>query len=195
LPLAVRSAREDAINEVEFQILLSACDSLLDHIVVRLPYYMGMRVGEVQHLKPSWLDWENGILHIPPRQVCSPPCYECRMWRRGIWTPKSISGSRDLIIVPEVAGYLAQLGDKGVNRSRQSLELRFQRIRDRSGLARVCYMHALRASYATRLAEAGVSSIALCYIMGWASLESSEAYVQARRKQAHSELKEKVLNV
>jgi len=47
----LRSAKEDALNEVEATMLLDACIDLLDNLTVRLPLYAGLRIGEVQHLK------------------------------------------------------------------------------------------------------------------------------------------------
>jgi len=96
----LRSAKEDALNEVEAGMLLNACRDLLDNLTARLPLFAGMRIGEVQHLKKSWLDWDKGIITIPARQQCS--CYECRKWRTNIWTPKIKGGQRSLLIVPEL---------------------------------------------------------------------------------------------
>jgi integrase len=185
----LRSAKEDALNQVEAQILLNACRDLLDNLTVRLPLYAGLRIGEVQHLKKSWLDLEKGVITIPARQWCN--CYECRSWRNRIWTPKTSAGQRSLIIVPELELYLRQLVD-GINRSRQALEKRFERIRARSGLMKVAYPHCIRASFATRLAEAGISAPSLTYILGWATLTSAESYIQSSMKRAHSEMKELV---
>ncbi len=182
----LRSAKEDALNEVEAPLLLNACRDLLDNLVVRLPLYAGMRIGEVQHLRGTWLNWEKGIIEIPARQRCN--CYECRKWRKGIWTPKTLAGVRSLIIVPELEPYLRHLGD-GVNRSRQALEKRFERIRVRSGLMKVAYPHCIRASFATRLAEAGISAPSLTYILGWATLTSAESYIQSSMKRAHFEMR------
>jgi len=159
MPLTkLRSAKEDALTEPEASILLSGCIDLLDNLVVRLPLYAGLRIGEVQHLKNSWLDWEKGIITIPARQQCQ--CYECRKWRNEVWTPKTRAGQRSLLIVPKLQPYLEKLGD-GINRSRQGLEQRFERIRQRSLLHKVCYPHALRATFATRLAEQGISAPSL----------------------------------
>ena len=48
MPLSkLRSAKEDALSEVEANMLLSACNDLLDNLVVRLPLFTGMRIGEV----------------------------------------------------------------------------------------------------------------------------------------------------
>jgi integrase len=185
----LRSAKEDALNPVEANMLLDVCHDLLDNLTIRLPLYAGMRIGEVQHLRQSWLDWDKGIIIIPARQQCS--CYECRKWRNHIWTPKTQAGQRSLLIVPELEPYLRQLGD-GVNRSRQALEQRFERVRQRSGLHKVCYPHALRASFATRLSEAGISAPSLCYLLGWESLQTAESYIQSSMKRAHSEFKELV---
>jgi integrase len=61
----IHSAKQDAINDVEATMLLNACRDLLDNLIVRLPLYSGMRIGEVQHLKTAWLDWEKEIINIP----------------------------------------------------------------------------------------------------------------------------------
>ena len=182
----LRSAKEDALNHVEADILLAACQDLLDNLTIGLPLYTGMRIGEIQHLKQSWLDWDKGIITMPARQECQ--CYECRKWRNEVWSPKTEAGQRSLVIVPELEQYLRQLGD-GINRSRQALEQRFERIRRRSGLHKVCYPHALRASFATNLSEAGISAPSLCYLLGWESLQTAESYIQSSRRRAHDEFR------
>jgi len=52
----LRSAKEDALTEVEASMMLVACRDNLDNLVVRLPLFGGLRFSEVQHLKQSWLD-------------------------------------------------------------------------------------------------------------------------------------------
>ena len=52
-PGRIWSSREDVINDVETGMLLDACLSPLDYLVVALPLYCGMRVGEIQHLKAT----------------------------------------------------------------------------------------------------------------------------------------------
>ena len=81
---------------------------------------------------------------------------------------------------------MKQLVD-GINRSRQSLEQRFERIRQRSSLQKVCYPHALRATFATGLSEGGISAPSLCYLLGWESLQTAENYIQSSMKRAHAE--------
>ena len=185
-PRRMWSSKEDSVNEVEGEMLLDACLSPLDYITVGLPLFCGMRVGEVQHLKATWVDWDKGTITLPARQACS--CYECREWRNHQWEPKSKAGIRSLLIDPRLESALGSLGT-GINRSRQALEDRFSKILKRSGVARRCYLHALRASFATRLAEQGISAPSLCYIMGWGSLAPAESYIQSSRTRAHQEWK------
>jgi hypothetical protein len=64
----LHSAKEDSLNQVEASMLLIACCDLLDNLVVRLPIYVGLRIGEFQHLKKSWLEWDKGIITLPARQ-------------------------------------------------------------------------------------------------------------------------------
>ena len=75
-----RSAKEDVLTEPEAIQLLQACSDLLDNLVVRLPLHAGLRIGEIQHLKKSWLDWEKGILTLPARQQCSRGEYWYYRW-------------------------------------------------------------------------------------------------------------------
>lgn len=179
----IRSAREDAVNEAEANMLLDACLTPLDYLVVCLPLYTGMRIGEVQHLKATWLD--RGFIQIPARQICG--CGECKRFRGGVWKPKTRAGIRSLLLQPpQLESALRDIGT-GINRCRRNLEWRFQKIRERSGIARWVYPHCLRASFATKMAERGMSAPALAYTMGWTGLMSAESYIQSTARRAHEE--------
>ena len=43
----LRSAKEDALNDVEAIMLLNACVDLLVNLVVKLPLFASLRIGEV----------------------------------------------------------------------------------------------------------------------------------------------------
>ena len=55
---------------------------------------------------------------------------------------------------------------------------------------KVAYPHCLRASFATRLAEQGISAPSLTYLMGWQTLTPAEHYIQSTMKRAHMEFKQ-----
>lgn len=185
----VRHSKDDALTHEGVQQLLSGCRDRLDRLLILLPVHTGMRIGEIQHLRTSWLDWDKGLIVIPSRQQCT-SCFECRTTRGNMWSPKSVAGVRNLIITDELRPTLESFFSKpgaSVNRSRQALSQRFERIRVRSRLEHHCYPHALRAVFATRLAEANISAPALAYLMGWQSITQSEAYCQTNMKRAHDE--------
>lgn len=187
MPNTLRSSREDVLNDEECKVLLAACRDPLDHLVIRLALYCGMRVGEIQHMTRTWIIWERDIIEVASRQRCD--CYECRKWRKRVWSPKSTAGIRNLLIVDEVRSTLADFFSVNavVGRSRQALEQRCERIRRRSGLLVPVYCHCLRATFSTRLAEEGMSAPSLSYVMGWSGLDSAEHYIQSSMKRAHYE--------
>jgi len=187
MPKTLRSAREDALNSAEAKQLLRACRDTLDHLVVRLPLYCGLRIGEVQHLRRTWVNHEKGLIELPARQLCH--CYECRKWREGVWTPKTRAGRRSLLLTSDTEPWLREFfaAKEAIGRSRQALEQRFERIRKRSGLMKPAYPHCLRASFATRLAEEGLSAPSLSYLLGWQGLGPAESYIQSSAKRAHAE--------
>ena len=76
MPKTLRSSKEDALNPIEADQLLNACLDTLDNVVVRLPLFAGLRIGEVQHALKPWIDWDKGIIQLPAHQLCR--CYECR---------------------------------------------------------------------------------------------------------------------
>lgn len=186
----LRSAREDALNPTEAEELLTGCKGLLDHLVVRLPLFTGMRISEVVHLKRTWI--VDSTIRIPRRQACS--CWECRESRNtpkgSFWHPKTRKGKRDLLIPPELEPYLTDWFSKypSIDRTRQALWQRFIRIKKRTLLAdKHCYPHALRATFATNLAAKGISPPALTYLMGWISYDPAESYIQSTKAMAHDE--------
>lgn len=198
MPKTLRSSKDDVLNPTECGVLLSACRDELDHLVIRVPLYTGMRCGEVQHMRASWLVWDDegeGTIKIPNRQLCS--CYECRTWRGRIWTPKTAAGVRTLLITKELEPYIKAFFSKreGVNVARQTLERRCSKIAERSGLQRNIYMHMLRAGHATFLSENGISAPSLSYLLGWSGLQSAEAYIGSSARRAHKEQREILTNM
>jgi site-specific recombinase XerD len=83
--------------------------------------------------------------------------------------------------------------NEAIGRSRQALEQRVERIRQRSGLLKPVYPHCLRATFATRIAEQGMSAPSLAYLMGWEGLQVAEAYIQSSMRRAHEEMRGLVL--
>jgi integrase len=75
---AVRHTKEDALSEREFERLAKATYSLdgdyferESRLVLFLAGRLGMRAGEIAHMKKEWVDWDNQRICIPTYQECT----------------------------------------------------------------------------------------------------------------------------
>jgi len=184
----IRSSKDDALTQTEIKILLAGCKDDLDHLIIRLGAYRGLRVSEIAHMRRSWIDFDEGTIKIPPQQLCS--CWACRD-TGGRWSPKSRAGARLLRITPELEPYLSRYftSNSAIRRTRNTLYKRVQRIWARSPLVEKerVYPHCLRASMATDAVYKGMSSGSLKYILGWSDLASAEHYIQSDAHRAMEE--------
>ncbi|MBT9133054.1 MAG: putative prophage phiRv2 integrase [Firmicutes bacterium] len=181
-------AEEYIYTEDQLQKLFGACRDTTDKAVVGMLGYMGLRVGEVVHLKPKWIRDES--INIPPRQDCN--CFECS--GRGYWTPKSKAGSRVLAIPgflkPAIYEFTQEYPE-GINMTRQGIWHRVQRLVQKAKCP-PGHCHSLRATAATILASRGFTSVELCQYMGWARISMAESYVRLAeaRKSTAKKIKE-----
>ena len=182
-------AKEDALSDDEITYLTSVCQNIKDLYSVYVPLYAGLRVGEVAHLKYSWIDIRDSTINIPPTQDCW--CWDCRHYRKGVWSPKTSAGVRSVLIHPILLPILKRyINSVSTNVSRQAIEIRVSRIVKRTNIPHRVYPHALRATCATLWSNQGMSAPTLQYLMGWELLDSAEHYVQSTKKRALKEAME-----
>ena len=86
----VRHSRERALSEREFERLLQGieridCDwyRLQTRFVVIVAGRLGIRAGEIAHMRSEWIDFRNGMIQIPEQDTCDKgedggPCGYCR---------------------------------------------------------------------------------------------------------------------
>lgn len=168
----------------QVKAVMDACSSLEERVTVGTMLYLGLRTGEVGHMKQGWITHEEK-LRVPMNQTCN--CASCQK-RGNTWKPKTRSSARELhipeIIKPDILEYLNK-NPNGMDLSRQAIYHRVKDILQRSnvkfkGTARgTGFSHALRSTYATMLALGGIDALSLCYAMGWSSIKVADAYIQA----------------
>lgn len=173
-------SKDNALNQFEFNQLLEACKNGKDKIIVVLCGGLGMRAGEVAHIKSSWIDWQGNKISIPSKE--------------GDWQPKTKAGTRTIpfqymerakIIISH---YFALYNEVGITRI--AVYQRLQRIAQRTEIQKKITPHTLRATAAYTFAEAGLSTQALCQIMGWERLETAQHYIIRSGRAAERELEE-----
>ena len=173
--------------------LLGAAESPEDRLIIELMVILGLRVSEVAHLNADWLKEEE--IRIPRSQPCG--CSNCR----GEWHSKSEASARSIPIPETMIRTLHTFlreSPEGFHLTRQALWQKIKGIAKKAkikakGLSKdTIYPHVLRATAASRLATAGMSAPALCYIMGWSSIEMGQHYISiAQAKvEAHRQLKQ-----
>lgn len=187
-----RRSRDDYLTKRELEQLFKACQDIEEKLLVCTAGQLGMRIGEIAHLKKSWLDFQDDRVHIPAQMECD--CFECRT-QRGTWGPKTQAGVRAIPfkhfpvtreVLKAYFGAYDQLG-----KSRRALQLKLKRIAQRAGLTKKVYPHALRSTAAMMFANAGLSAQALCEVMGWEDLRTAQAYIARSGRTAAKEIEER----
>lgn len=193
-----RHSREDALREEEFDRLVGACDRLDEPFdaeclwVVVAAGRLGLRAGEISHMRSEWVNWERSAIEIPGHDKCTDGqdggvCGYCRkraeetalyndditfeqaLERR--WNPKTVNSARMVPydfdpFVKSVVEAFWVTHDR-FPASRASINRRVNRVLEESRFDRdKTYPHALRATAAIHHAYAGVEAIALMGMFG-----------------------------
>lgn len=174
-------SKDNALNRGEFIRFLGACQDNKDKVLVILLGALGLRAGEVAHLRATWIDWQSSIIRIPENE--------------GDWTPKTRYGIRAIPFgsmsqARDIISHFFALNDS-LNLGRVGIWKRIRRIAKRvPEVKKQVTPHALRATAAFQLAEAGFSSQALRQFFGWSRLSTAEVYILRSGQAAIKELEE-----
>lgn len=208
-----RRAKDDALDPVDYQLLLEGARELGDYegqqarMVILLAGRLGMRRGEITHLRGSWVDWRRSMICIPRREPCDKgrnggPCGDCRQKARQYvdhappdapltleqalamrWEPKTEAAAREIPFDfdPRVQLAIERFFER-FDRWPLSYAVVGRRItaaaEEAVGLEpENVYGHALRASAATYHGDRGLDTIPLKALMGWVDLSTAQSYI------------------
>jgi len=216
-----RHSHQDAVTETTFDALLDAADGFAEPYRTECLYILytagrlGLRGGELCHLREDWIDWDRSIIEIPMHDSCTMgkdggPCGYCKSQARQsvqktgvdyeyalsrMWSPKTHAGSR---AVP--FGFDGDLEEfveafffhrECYPRSRSSVNRRVDRVAEAVGMdTDDLYPHALRATAATYHAYRGLPAPALQSLMGWTNLDVAQKYVRLSGGQTQKALQQ-----
>jgi len=213
----VHQAKEDALRPKAFEQLVASTyrmDKDYFELETRMILFaagrLGMRSGEIAHMRSGWINWRRGMLHIPQHQDCikgkdDTACGHCMQSARQMleydsdmsmdealdecWSPKTDAGSRDIPLDASVRAELAmeEYFDKydRVKCSQTVIARRVNNAAERvDGLSKEnVYPHALRATAATFYASRGLEPLALQSMMGWSNFSTAHHYIQTSGEQ------------
>lgn len=208
-----RHAKDDALDPIEYQLLLEATRELDDYqgqqarFVVLLAGRLGMRRGEITHLRESWVDWRRSMICVPRREPCDKgryggPCGDCRQKAKQYvehspedepltleqalrmrWEPKTEAAAREIPFDFEprvqlsIERFFERYDQWPVSYSVTGRRITAAANQADSLDAENVYGHCLRASAATYHGDRGLGSIPLKALMGWASMETAQSYI------------------
>lgn len=219
---SVRHSKEDALSEREFELLLEGATRLDDYygdqaqFVILVLGRLGLRRGELTHLRESWIDWRQETISIPLQQDChgerdgSGPCGTCRQLAKqraehspdmtfdealaDQWTAKTPAASREVYFGFDARVRLhLQRFFENYDAWQWASAAVNRRVKKAAEAADELSTddvrpHSLRATAATYHAGRGLETLSLMQMMGWAQLSTAEVYVSRNSRNTARQL-------
>lgn len=206
----VRHSKEDALSDREFELLLEGAERCKDYwaeqarLAILVCGRLGLRVGELVHLREDWIDWRRDLISIPRHEPCDKGkdggiCGDCEQAARqmvDVDPSRDIEDMRDRFWGPKTDMAVREVPFDFSARATLALERFFDQY-DRwpvsigSTSRRVkraaekadeldpadVYPHCLRSTAASHHAGRGLDTLPLQSLMGWAQSSTAECYV------------------
>lgn len=207
----VQHAADDRLEPREMEqlfrgaIRLDPAHSIEAEFAIVCSGRLGMRAGEIAHLREEWIDWRECMIHVPRHQRCQKGrdggvCGYCKQLAQSIiannpdldentdvgeimWQPKTRAASRAIPFEHDTRAELVlERFFETFNRwskSRTGVNRKVNRaaLRARELDPDGVYPHCLRAAAATRLAS-DLTAIELQSMFGWATIDTARKYVR-----------------
>ncbi len=182
-------------------------DGLQARFIILVGGRLGLRKGEIAHIKEKWVNWRRSMIEIPIQEDCMMSkdrtgiCGYCRQLAKQriehnpdmtledaeelAWIAKTEEAARDVPFAfsPQVSLVIERFFDE-YEKFPYSASAITRRVNKAAELADEIdpddiYVHCLRATAATYHAARGLDVIPLQSLMGWAQVSTAHNYVQA----------------
>lgn len=207
----VHHSKEDALDDREFELLLEASYGMDDYYALETRFIilvagrLGLRSGEIVHMRDDWIDTRRRMIVIPPQQRCESGidgdiCGSCKQAARQMvehndgltlqqalaqmWRPKTSAAAREVPfdVSPRAELAIERYFDRfdRFQTSQTGVHRRVTKAAEQADEldADDVYPHCLRATAATRLASKGVNVVALQAMLGWSQFSTAYAYIR-----------------
>ena len=207
---SVTHSKEKALDQREFELLYEGAQKIDGYrgleaqFIVFVAGRLGLRAGEIAHMKEGWVDWREKLIQIPAHQPCTKGkdgsmCGSCRQQIQQCvrvnddveledvednwWRPKTEAAVRGVPFgwSPRAELLMERFFDQfdRFERSYTAIGRRVKHAAEESPELNPedVHPHCLRASAATLLAGKGLSAHTLCSMFGWVSMATAEVYL------------------
>ncbi len=179
-----------ALSYRDVMSLLTHCEGLKDQVIIGLMAFAGLRLGEVQHLEASWINFGERTITIPTscpekwysreRPNKSPEDYE-------VWMPKTVASRATLPILRWgedvfyriLYRYFIEDRQVSVGLCAKSIYNRVVESADRARLKHV-HPHTLRHTFKRLLRERGILLEDIMKLMRHKSISTTDLYGKIR---------------
>ena len=174
-----RSSREDVLEDEEIEALITAAQGH-DRDIITIMIFSGLRAGEIEHMDKSWIKWQHEKIQVPKEF--------------NGWSPKTKNSPRNIPIIDKrlkeaLRAFFYHF--EKVPYQRTTIWRKVKKAAIKAKIQHKVYPHALRATFATKLAYLGISASSMQHILGWANLSTSERYIKSTGSRAIEEVKQK----
>jgi len=206
---SVKHSKENALGDVEFELLFEGASKMDDYYgmqaqaAVLILGRLGLRRGELAHLKSNWVNVREKMMTIPLYEPCNGekngdgPCGYCKQLAKGKaerredvtekeimdsqWEPKTDAAARDVYygFDARVEMFLERFIENWDSWiwSAQSVNRRIEKAAENAHMQTDVTPHTLRATAATYHAARGLEMHALMQYFGWAQPSTAEVYL------------------
>lgn len=206
---AVRHTREDALTDLEFELLLDEAYDLEPMVDLETRFLLlvagrlGLRRGEIAHMRREWVDWRKRRIEIPRLEPCNKgrgggPCGHCKMMARQMvdhsddgltidealarrWSPKTPMAVRSVPF--GFSGRVEIVLERYFDEFDQwmyvgnAINRRVNRVAEAVPDVGRVTPHTLRATAANYHAGRGLDTLALQAMMGWSKPSTAQVYI------------------
>lgn len=205
-----RHTKEDALSDREYQLLIEGAQQMRDYygqharFIILVAGRLGVRAGEIAHMKEDWIDWRRNMIEIPRHEECTKGrdggiCGYCNSMaeqiveynenvtiddaRKHMWSPKTESAVREIPFDfdPRTELVIERFFDRYEEFpiSRQGVN---RRVNKAAELANELdktdiYPHCLRSTAASHHAARGLGAVPLKSLMGWSCFSTAKCYI------------------
>jgi len=201
------TSADRAITQDQFRDMLTAADELDPILDVEAKFILfglgrlGMRIGELTHMKRGWIDFENEWVSIPEHESCDQGrdgglCGGCTSLAKQMaeqndmdlenakglyWKAKTIRAARDIPYSyhDECANVIESYFEEydHVMASRSKISRKCDKLAEKAGVDENVTPHGLRATAAMYHVETGLDMWGLQSLMGWAYPNTARRYI------------------
>ena len=222
----VRHSKEDALSEREFELLLEGAREINNHhyydpdpeFIISVLGRLGLRRGELVHMKESWINWRDKTIEIPSHEPCDfgmegEVCGYCKQMAQQradyagndltyedaiewVWVPKTEAAARTIYFgfEPRLEIYIERYFDNPnydrVEVSGTAIGRRVKKAAKEADEIDPTHIspHSLRATCATYHAGRGLKLLSLMQMMGWVKPETAEIYIGRNSEKTKNQL-------